>query len=134
MPTRSFDWSQFLEVSEELGKRPEESYLRTAIGRAYYYVFHLARKRLIENRFFIIQGGDSHKQVWEKFDTSPDSQCRRLAATAKYLKERRQRADYDASYPRIEDDIPIVIERAKKFAKELASLRPDLPRNLGVRV
>ncbi len=101
---------------------------------AYYYVFHLARRRLTENRFSINKGVDSHKQVWEKFDSSPDNQCRRLAVMAKFLKERRQRADYEASYPRIEEDIPIVIEQAKKFAEEISRLQPDLPRNLGVRV
>jgi uncharacterized protein (UPF0332 family) len=134
MAGRSFDWHQYYNLADELSKRPEESCLRTAIGRAYYYAFHLARKRIIDNRFFISPGADSHKQVWEKFEGSADHRRRSLGVLAKFLKEKRQRADYEPIYSRIEDDVPIVLERAKTFANDLAQLDYDLPRNTGVKV
>ena len=124
---------KLLEVAEDLAKRSEEPYLRTAIGRVSYYVFHLARQRLVVNSFYFSSGADSHKQVWEKFSGSPDNRCKLLAATANFLKERRIKADYEALYARIEEDIPLVIEKAKNFAEKLAQLNPELPRNTGVR-
>ena len=133
MPVRWFEWEQLLDVAEDLAQRIEEPYLRTAIGRAYYYVFHLARRRLLANSFYFSLGGDSHRQVWEKFSGSPDNQCKLLALTANFLKERRIKADYEANYARIEEDIPLVIEKAKKFAAQLAQLNPQLPRNTGIK-
>jgi hypothetical protein len=98
MAERYFDRYQYYELADELSKRAEESCPRITIGRAYYYAFHLARKRITDNRFFVSAGAASHKQVWEKFEGSPDNRCRSLGALAKFLKEKRQRADYDPTY------------------------------------
>jgi hypothetical protein len=133
MASKDFDWSQYFALANELAARPEESCLRTAIGRAYYYVFHLARQRIMENQFPIIPGTDSHKQIWEKFDNSADVACKKLYSLAKVLKEKRQRADYESAYPRLEDDLPVILDAAKRFAETLVKLPPGLPRNLGVR-
>jgi len=76
--------------------------------------------------------GDSHKQVWEKFDNSPDASCKRLRETGNFLKEKRVTADYRPNYPRIQEDLPLLIEKANEFAKKLSELDPKLPRNTGV--
>ncbi len=55
MPPVSFAWDQFLSIAEELAQRTEEAYLRTAIGRAYYYTLHLAHRRLVANGFHFIE-------------------------------------------------------------------------------
>jgi uncharacterized protein (UPF0332 family) len=132
MSPHAFEWEKLIEVAEHLAGHNEESYLRTAINRAYYYIFHLARKRLVDNRFYFSEGGDSHKQVWEKFTDSPDAHCKRLAATGNLLKDKRVTADYKAYYPRIEEDTQILIHKAKEFAQQLAGLDPRLPRNPGM--
>lgn len=126
-----FDWSEYLKLASELAQRPEESCYRTAVGRAYYYVFHLARKRLDENGFPFIQGASSHKQVWEKYDGSPEYDCRKLGEIAKRLKEKRERADYNDFYPRIGEDIPEVLADARDFAARLTRLDPRYPANPG---
>jgi uncharacterized protein (UPF0332 family) len=134
MATKPFDWPDCLSLAQELGARPEEVCLRTAIGRAYYYVYHLARQRVLDNGFPFTFGSDTHKQVWEKFSNSADLDCRKLAARASVLKEKRQRADYDRSYGRIQAEFPAILDSAKKFAEDLAKLKPDLPLNTGVKV
>ena len=35
-----FDWRDFLVLARELGQAPEESKKRTAVGRAYYFVYN----------------------------------------------------------------------------------------------
>lgn len=134
MPQVPFDWGKLIEVAESLAQSREEQYQRTAAGRAYYYVFHLARKRLVDNQFYLSQGGNSHKQVWDKFKDDPDARCKRLAHTGNLLKDKRVTADYDSSYRRIGEDVPMLIEKAKEFAHQLSSLDPRLPRNTGVQV
>ncbi len=132
MPDPQFDWSEYLKIADELSKRPEEACHRTAISRAYYAIFHLARMRIIENRFYISQGQDSHKQIWEKFD-NPDKSCRKLYDMALRLKGKRQMADYDDVYPRISEDAPAVISQAKTFAEGLSQLDKRLPANHGIK-
>ncbi len=131
MTTQPFDWSEYHRLAQELVKQTGESSLRTAVSRAYYYVFHLARQRLVDNRFIILEKQDSHKQVWEKFNSSTDFRCRKLAEAAKRLKEKRERADYESHYPQIEKDAPAMVTLAAEFATELARLDPNLPRNTG---
>jgi hypothetical protein len=94
-------------------------------------VFHLGRKRVVDNRFVIIKSDAQHKQIWEKFGASPDPQCRKLAETAKRLKEKRERADYEPFYPRVASDAPAMVALAAQFAADLARLNIALPRNTG---
>jgi len=133
MATPPFDWTDFQKLARELAKRPQESCLRTAVGRAYYFAFHLARKRVIENGFAITPREDSHKQVWEKYSGSPEFECKKLAEIAMRLKGKRQRADYEEHYSRISEDAPQVIADAEDFANRLARLPPRLPANTGIR-
>jgi hypothetical protein len=131
MATQPFDWAQYHKVATELSTDDEECYLRTSISRAYYYVFHLGRKRVNDNGFTLFRG-DAHKQVWEKFGNSPDARCRKLAEDGKRLKEKREQADYEMYYPRIDKDAPVVVGLAAQFAADLAKLDASLPRNTGV--
>lgn len=121
-----------MELATELSTRQEESCLRTAISRSYYYAYHLARERILRNGFTIVRGGDTHRQVWEKFDASPDGNCKKLYSLALMLKDKRQQADYEALFPRIKDEFPAVLSLAQRFAEGLARLDPRLPRNTGV--
>lgn len=132
MTTAPFDWAEYQRVARELSGHADECYLRTSISRAYYYIYHLGRHRLEENLFLLFKG-DAHKQVWEKFSNSPDHRCRKLAETAKRLKEKREMADYEPLYPRIAEDALVVVTLATQFADELAHLDAQLPRNAGIR-
>jgi uncharacterized protein (UPF0332 family) len=127
-----FDWPDFLTLADDLSKRQEESCLRTAISRAYYFIYHLARQRIIDNQFMIVRQGDTHKQVWEKFEWDPDPRCQRLHSLAKKLHDKRKQADYDIPYPKIEGEFPALIELAQRFADELNRLDKRLPVNRGV--
>jgi hypothetical protein len=131
MAIQPFNWSEYYRVAQELSNHTAECYLRTSISRAYYYVFHLGRKRVEENRFQLLRS-DAHKQVWEKFSDSPDHRCRKLAEAAKRLKQKREAADYEQFYPQIAKDAPALAALAAQFATDLASLDPALPRNTGV--
>jgi hypothetical protein len=133
MAAQVFDWSDFLTLADELAKRPEEACLRTSISRAYYFAYHLGRQRVIDNEFILVSGGASHRQVWEKFEVSPDWECKKLALLAGQLKDKRQRADYEREFRRVADEFPTVLEMARKFAADFARLNPRLSVNRGVR-
>jgi uncharacterized protein (UPF0332 family) len=130
-----FDWPDYLTIADELSKRTtEEACLRTAISRTYYYVYHLARQRLLDNEFIIVRGGDTHKQVWEKYQGDADHRCKKLNDLAKILHDKRKQADYDNPYAgRIDAEFPALITLAKKFATDLNALEKRLPVNRGIK-
>ncbi len=126
MASPSFDWSGYLALADELGKSADEAALRSAISRAYYYVYHLALKRAEKNDFKPSQGG-AHVQLWRFFGGSPDLTCRRLGDLGNRMKENRHRADYEPTYRRISDEIPEILKDARKFASDWRMSRNAFP-------
>jgi hypothetical protein len=121
MATAQFDWSEYLELAEELGKRSDQASLRSAISRAYYYVYHLALERAQENNFAFVVGG-MHTQLWRVFSESPVPDCRTLGTIAKRLQKRRERADYENVFARVNEEIPGTLADAQYFATLLVKL------------
>jgi uncharacterized protein (UPF0332 family) len=132
MPIAPFDWSEYLQLAEDLAKRGNEGSLRSAISRAYYYVYHLALKRAQTNGLIFVQGG-MHAQLWRVFSESPDPDCRKLGTIAGRLKKLRDRADYEPSFPRVQEEIPYTLADARDFATLLVKVPVRLPNPKSVR-
>ncbi len=133
MATQPFDWSGYFKLAEELAKRGDEAATRSAVSRAYYYVYHLALQRAQANGFRTIPGEGTHKQLWRNYSASPEHDCQKLAEIATRLKEKRERADYQQTYNRIADEIPGVLTDAQNFAERLQRLNIRLPNPTSVR-
>ncbi|MBB5057737.1 uncharacterized protein (UPF0332 family) [Granulicella aggregans] len=134
MGTEPFDWTNYQVLANELVLRTEESCLRTAIGRAYYFALHSARKCLLDNGRALEKGANSHQWVWNQFAKSENEDCKKLAQIASRLKQKRITADYEDQYHRISDDAEQVISAAQDFASRLAllpkdCLRAEAPKN-----
>jgi hypothetical protein len=127
MATPPFDWSTYLALARELATRNDEAALRSSVSRAYYYIYHLGLTRAQNNGFIISRGESSHKQVWRLFTDNPETLCAQLGQLALRLKEKRERADYEPNYARIQDDLPIVLEDAERFQAGLTRLAPRHP-------
>src|SRR5271166_981735 len=127
MVSQPFDWSEYFKLADELAKRTDEAALRSALSRAYYYVYHLALRRALDNGFTTKSGEGTHTQMWRNFSGSPEPDCRKLAEIAGRLKEKRERADYNQIYVRINEEIPEMLADAQDFADRLQRLNPRLP-------
>jgi uncharacterized protein (UPF0332 family) len=133
MAANPFDWTGYYTLANELAGRIDEPSRRSAISRAYYYVFHLANARAKGNGFAFLEGESSHKQLWRNYSDNPEPDCKRLAVMAQRLKEKRERADYNPHYPRIGDDLPGLLADAQNFANLLGRLPARLPNPRQVR-
>ena len=122
MPDPPFDWHEYLTLAQDLGRRPEESSLRSSISRAYYYVYHLALTRAEQNGFRPTPGESTHAQLWRLFHKSPEPACINLGQLALRLKEKRERADYRPIYRRIEQEVPDALADADEFGTRLGIL------------
>lgn len=123
MAATPFNWSEYLRLAEELaGRAGDEASLRSAISRAYYRVYHLALSRAEANAYRPRAGEPTHVQLWRVFSGSPIPDCQRLAIIAGRLKEKRERADYENHYARIDEEAPALLAEAQTFAALLATV------------
>lgn len=121
-----FDWHNFLLLAEELAKRGDEAAKRTAISRAYYFIFNLGYARAEANGAFI--GGDRHTQCWRRYLSTPDPTCKTLGNMGERMKLRRTSADYEApTKARLNDDVQRSLEEARQFMSALAALPQRFP-------
>ena len=127
MAAAPFDWIEYYRLANELAAQADEAFRRSAISRAYYYIYHLALTRAVDNGFQMIAGEATHKQLWRNYSESPEYGCKQLAVIANRLKEKRERADYNKFYPRIDDEINALINDAKDFAARLVLLPARFP-------
>lgn len=114
----AFDWGGYLTLATSLAEQPDEASRRSAVSRAYYYVYHLALSRAESNEFKAVEGG-SHKQMWNFYLGSPLIQCQELANLGTRMKSRREKADYRAVYPRLVEEVGDVLDEARRFAELL---------------
>jgi uncharacterized protein (UPF0332 family) len=95
----SFDWRAYVELAGELlahpqASIPQEACLRSAISRAYYGVFCIARNFII-SRGTIIPRVDTHKFVRETYFNSSIKAERKIGKDLRDLWHERKEADYE---------------------------------------
>ena len=127
MAAQSFDWTGYYTLANELAQRRDEASLRSAISRAYYYVYQLALRRAETNGFQARPDEGVHKQLWRNFNLSPDPSCRKLGEIANRLMDKRLMADYRSIYPRIGDEVSALLSDAQNFATRLGALDARFP-------
>lgn len=88
----SFDWRDYVLLSEELAKRSEESCLRSSISRAYYGVFCIARNKRSYQKY---KGVDVHGKVIAEYKSSKDKALRKVGWSLDELRKARNDADYN---------------------------------------
>lgn len=88
----SFDWKDYVCLAEELLNRDEESCLRSAISRAYYGTFCVARNR---KGYQSYKGGDVHLKVINAYKFSANGNDRDIGRLLDKLRRSRNEADYN---------------------------------------
>jgi uncharacterized protein (UPF0332 family) len=97
----SFNWADFLTLANALVRSPnspgpEEASLRSAISRAYYAAFRVARNFGRDRGELIpTETGRDHRLVRDHFKSSPDRIRRKIGLDLGRLYDNRTSADYD---------------------------------------
>ena len=97
-----FDWINYLTLAEQLNSdTANEAQLRTSISRSYYCVFHKARLLCLNDLKIIktveLRGINSHKLVIDRLAEQSDEDLYEISHRLSSLKERREKADYEAT-------------------------------------
>ncbi|MCL2824689.1 MAG: hypothetical protein FWD57_11920 [Polyangiaceae bacterium] len=89
------DWNGFLSLAEELATRGDVAAKRSAISRAYYCAYHVARQFLEISGVPVADEGRAHYVVWKHLRDKGRS-CRVVGIDGSKLYLLRKQADYDA--------------------------------------
>jgi uncharacterized protein (UPF0332 family) len=85
----------FLSVALTLAADSSEAAWRSAISRAYYAAFHVARELLINLGFKVAGGSGTHDFLWLRLQNSGDPLVKRAGSNLNVLRGLRNKADYD---------------------------------------
>jgi uncharacterized protein (UPF0332 family) len=85
----------FLPLASRLAAGSTEADWRTAVSRAYYAAFHVARQLLQDLRFRVPQADQAHRHLWLRLSNCGDPQVEQAGADLNVLRRNRNRADYE---------------------------------------
>jgi uncharacterized protein (UPF0332 family) len=105
----------------------DEAACRTAISRAYYGAFHIARSFLVEVGFAPVANANVHGFVQHFLHGSGHADARRAASLLSHLQAARNRADYRLDDSRFgsRDEAMLLVERAVLAVSAVDRCRAD---------
>ena len=89
------DPKDFLRVANDLAKSDETAELRSAVSRAYYAAFHVARKLLVDMGFEISKGSGAHGDICNYLGNAANPTVEHAGNNIGDLKGWRNEADYE---------------------------------------
>jgi uncharacterized protein (UPF0332 family) len=88
-----------LDVADELAMGATEASWRSAISRAYYACFHVARQLLEQCGFAVLRADQAHAYLWLRLHNCGHPDGVRAGADLNALRRMRNWADYDLDQP-----------------------------------
>lgn len=89
------NWRDFLPLATRLAGGLTEAEWRSAVSRAYYTVFHVARRLFADLRFTVPRADRAHQYLVFRLSNSGESAVEQAGRDLETLRRVRNRADYD---------------------------------------
>jgi len=89
------NWRDFLALAGRLSTGTTEADWRTAVSRAYYAAFHVARRLLADLKFNVPRADRAHQYLVFRLSNSGESAVEQAGRDLETLRRLRNRSDYD---------------------------------------
>src|SRR5260370_19526286 len=89
----------FFTLASVLAKGSTEAEWRSAVSRAYYAGFHIARNLLLACGFSVPRGEHAHAHLWLRLSNCKNADVENAGADLKSVRSGRNWADYDLDRP-----------------------------------
>jgi uncharacterized protein (UPF0332 family) len=116
----------FLPVAVQLASGATEAEWRTAVSRAYYAAFHVARDLMEALRFKVPYAEAAHGHMWIRLSNCGEPQVQRAGADLNDLRRRRNQADYDLHRPLFQNRTLALVRLAEQIIQTLDNLTPTV--------
>jgi uncharacterized protein (UPF0332 family) len=130
------DFRDYLRLAAVLANGPGEAEWRSAVSRAYYAAFHVARRLLTSMGFRVPQADRAHAHLWLRLANSGHSDVQIAATRLNDLRRERNRADYDEGRPMRQATAAKHVQTAEEVVRVLdaASVAPTRSRVAGAMI
>ncbi len=115
----AFDWMEFFYLAQSLARQAGQASRRSAISRAYYAVFGIARRA---KRLPPVKGSKVHRALIDLFLESSAPAEQQVGKILDQLRNMRNEADYEASREFSTKDVRRALRRAELALKKLGAL------------
>src|SRR5439155_114820 len=95
----AMNWRDFLPLANRLATAASEADWRTAMSRAYYAAFHVARHLFSDLNFAVPRADRAHQYLVFRLSNSGESSVEQVGRDLETLRRLRNRADYDETPP-----------------------------------
>jgi uncharacterized protein (UPF0332 family) len=89
------NWRDFLVLAARLAAGASEADWRTAVSRAYYTAFHVARRLFTDMQFAVPRADRAHQYLVFRLSNSGEPAVEQTGRDLETLRRLRNRADYD---------------------------------------
>lgn len=120
------DARTFLTTADQLAQGTTEADWRSAVSRAYYAAFHVARQLFTTCRFTVPRADRAHSYLWLRLCNCGDAAVQRAGADLDVLRRLRNHADYDVDHPLLPATALTQVQNARQVIQvlDLATQEP----------
>ena len=113
------DWAGYLALAERLSREEGEAELRSAVSRAYYSAYNVARKHVGAKDPMFSFRDDDHRKVWEWYASQP-GRAPQVQTMGQALRRTRNNADYNA-LGNYKEEAASAVRKARQILMLIAS-------------
>lgn len=122
------NWRDFLSLAARLAAAATEADWRSAVSRAYYAAFHVARRLLADLNFTVPRADRAQQYLVFRLSNCGEAVVERAGRDLETLRRLRNRADYDNAPPFTQPQAAAAVRLAEHIIRELDNTRNDPPR------
>src|SRR5262249_51516909 len=119
---------KFLLQAERWIQEPDEVDWRSAVSRAYYAAFHVARDLLRDLGFQVPRAANAHSYLSLRLSNCGDPTIQQVGTHLNSLQRKRNLADYDIHLTLSQSDALVLVQLARSVILHLNAGRVDLVR------
>jgi uncharacterized protein (UPF0332 family) len=119
------NWRDFLTLARQLTGRATEADWRTAVSRAYYAAFHIARQLLTDLNFTVPRADRAHQYLVFRLSNSGEPTVEQAGRDLETLRRLRNRADYDEVPALPQPQAAAAVQLAEVIIQVLDASRQD---------
>jgi uncharacterized protein (UPF0332 family) len=122
------NWRDFLLLATRLAAGSIEADWRTAVSRAYYATFHVARRLFIDLKFTVLRADRAHQYLVFRLSNSGEAVVEQVGRDLDTLRRLRNRADYDEIPALPKTQAVAAVQLAEGIIQVLDAARQELAR------
>ena len=119
------NWRDFLLLAARLAADANEAAWRTAVSRAYYAAFHVARRWFTDLNFNVPRADRAHQYLVFRLGNSGESAVEQARRDLDTLRRLRNRADYDEVPALTQAQAVAAVQLAEGIIQKLDSARQE---------